>query len=230
MLFALAKEDYERLSFEYVDLAPFSDKVDIDLFAKDLRNLIAPFYGLTLKNVNLGRILLSSAGVAARHGLTVPTELMLFFKSVIAIEGLGKRIQPDFDFLQYSLEFADELIKAHYEPTKLLAELTQVARESKSLINALPRQLHFLFRKWNSPDYSSKIHIQNFDDLRKTLESSVNLIFLGILIAALIMSASFILVYPTESRLGGIPAFSFIGYFLAICLSVIAFFNFMRKS
>jgi ubiquinone biosynthesis protein len=230
MLFALAKEDYERLAFEYVDLAPFCDRVDVDVFAKDLRNLIAPYYGLTMKNMNMGKILLSSAGVAARHGLVVPTELMLFFKSVIAIEGLGKRIKNDFDFLHYALEFADELVKTHYEPSKILNELTQVVRESKSLINALPRQLHFLFRKWNSPDYAQKISIQNFPELQKTIESSVSLIFLGILIAALVLSSSFILVHPDGNLLGGIPAFSFVGYFIAICLSVIAFFNYIKRS
>src|SRR5207253_1470644 len=101
---ALSREDYDRLAYEYVDLAPFTDKVNVDLFAKDLRELIAPYYGLTLKNVNLGKILLSSSGVAARHHLTLPTELMLFFKSIVSIESIGRRITPDFDFLKYAIE------------------------------------------------------------------------------------------------------------------------------
>lgn len=229
MLYALSKEDYERLAYEYIDLAPFSDKVNADLFAKDLRDLIAPFYGLSLKNVNVGRLLLSSSGIAARHGLSVPTELMLFFKSMVSIEGLGKRIKPDFDFLSYSLEFASELIKVQGEPTKILEDLSQLARESKNLISGLPRQLHFMFRKWNSPDYASKINIQNLDDFRKSFELSFNLLFLGIIIAALLLSSSFILVHPSSDLLGGIPAFSFIGYFLAVFLSVIAFFNYIKK-
>ena len=72
MLLALSKEDYERMAYEYVDLAPFTDRVNIDLFAKDLRELIAPYFGLTLKNVNLGKILMKSSGIAARHHLQVP--------------------------------------------------------------------------------------------------------------------------------------------------------------
>ncbi|RYZ61497.1 MAG: AarF/ABC1/UbiB kinase family protein, partial [Proteobacteria bacterium] len=91
MLLALAREDYERMAYEYVDLAPFTDKVSVDLFAKDLRELIAPYFGLTLKNVNLGRILMTSSSIAAQHHLSVPTELMLFFKSIVSIEGLGRK-------------------------------------------------------------------------------------------------------------------------------------------
>ena len=43
MLIALSKEDYERLAYEYIELAPFSEHVDVDVFARDLRNLMAPF-------------------------------------------------------------------------------------------------------------------------------------------------------------------------------------------
>ncbi len=229
MFLALSKEDYDRLAFEFADLAPFSETVDVDVFAKDLRDLIAPFYGLTLQNVNLGKILLSSAGVAARHGLVVPTELMLFFKSLVSVEGLGKRIQADFDILNYALDFAVEMSKNNFDPQKMLTGFSQLARESKSLLNSMPRQLHFMLRRLNSPDYASKIHIKNLDDLRKSVETSFNLLFLGIIMAALLGSASFILVQPTTNQLGGIPAFSFIGYFLAICLGIIAFFNYIKK-
>src|SRR5437868_7906127 len=37
MLLALSREDYDRLAYEYVDLAPFTDTVNVDLSAKDLR-------------------------------------------------------------------------------------------------------------------------------------------------------------------------------------------------
>ncbi len=55
MLLALSKEDYERMAYEYVDLAPFTDRVHVDLFAKDLRELIAPYFGLTLEKCELGK-------------------------------------------------------------------------------------------------------------------------------------------------------------------------------
>jgi len=229
MLFAFSKEDYDRLAYEYIDLAPFSDKVNVDLFAKDLRDLIAPYYGLTLKNVNLGRVLLSSSSIAAKHGLTVPTELMLFFKSVVSVEGLGKRIKSDFDFLTYSLEFASDLMKSYYEPNRMLGDLNQLARESRSLINGLPRQIHFLLRKISSPNYSSKIQLPELKEVKKSIELSFNLLFLGIIIGSLILSASVLALHPSEQMIAGVPTLSFFGYLIAVFLGVISFFNYIRK-
>lgn len=229
MLLALSREDYERLAYEYVDLAPFTDKVNIDLFAKELRELIAPYYGLTLRNVNLGKILMKSSRIAAKHHLQVPADLMLFFKSIVAIEGMGRKIQKDFDFLQYSLEFAGEIVKTQFGPDRMFSEVSQVMRESKALINALPRQLHFFLRKINSPEHAFQIRIKEIKDLKRAVESSFNLLFLGIIIAALILSSSYVLVHPVQSQMLGMPTFSFIGYVAALILSLIAFWNYIRK-
>ncbi len=229
MLLALAKEDYERLAYEYVDLAPFTDKVNVDLFAKDLRELIAPYFGLTLKNVNLGKILMKSSGIAARHHIQVPTDLMLFFKSIVAIEGMGRKIHKDFDFLQYSMQFAEELAKNQFGPSRFMNDMSQMARESKMFINALPRQLNFFLRKINSPDHAFHLKIGEIKELKRAVESSFNLLFLGVIIASLILSASFIFVHNTENHIAGMPTMSFIGYLIAGALGMIAFLNYIRK-
>lgn len=231
MLVALSKEDYERLAYEYVDLAPFTDQVNVDLFAKELRQLIAPYYGLTLKNVNLGKLLMSSSSVAARHNLTLPTELMMFFKSIVAIEGIGRKIDKDFDFLQHSLEFASELVKNQFDTGKVTHDLLQVVRESKSFLNALPRQLNFLIRKLNSPHHYFQIELRGLMDLKKAIEVSFNLLFLGIIIAALILSGSIIMTnsQAIESNLWGLPTATLTMYIIAAALSFVGVINYFKK-
>jgi ubiquinone biosynthesis protein len=229
MLLALSKEDYERLAYEYVDLAPFTDQVNIDHFARDLRNLIAPYFGLTLKNVNLGKILMSTSAIASHHKLSVPAELMLFFKSLVSIEGLGRKLIVDFDFLKYSLEFATEIIKNQYEPNRMINDAGQLAREAKSFFNTLPRQLHFLIRKLNAPEHTFKLKVTGFEEIKKAIESSFNLLFLGIIIGSLILSASFLSVHESPNHMWGLPTISFAGYLIAAILSIAAFVNYIKK-
>ncbi|OFZ31686.1 MAG: ubiquinone biosynthesis protein [Bdellovibrionales bacterium RIFCSPHIGHO2_01_FULL_40_29] len=230
MLLALSKEDYLRLAYEYVDLAPFSETVNVDQFAKELQSLISPYYGLTTKHMNIGKILMSSASVAAAHGLSVPAELMMFFKSIISIEGLGQRIVPDFDFLKYTLSMVGEVAQHQFQPAKFIDEAGLLLRESRGFLNSLPRQLNLILRRLNSPDHRSRIDVQGLDDFRRSIESSFNLLFLGIVIAALIISSS--LIYPTQVHwtLAGMPGISLIGYILAIVFGVVAVINYFKKS
>jgi ubiquinone biosynthesis protein len=229
MLVALSKEDYERLAYEYVDLAPFTDVINVDLFARDLRELIAPYFGLTLKNVNMGRLLMGSASVAARHGLIVPSELMLFFKSLVAIEGLGRRINPDFDFLSTAIEYSGEIISKQYAPTKLTDQLSSVARETHQLLNGLPRQTSMLLKKLNSPHHAFHWHLQNLGDLLRSLENSFSLLFLGVVIAALIISASIVAAPSAQNSIHELPALSLILFGFAGLLGVLGFYHYIRK-
>lgn len=230
MLIALSKEDYTRLAYEYVDLAPISDQVNVDLFAKELQSLISPYYGLTTKHVNLGKILMSSAGIAAEYGLSIPTELMLFFKSIVSVEGLGQKITPDFDFLQLTLTMISDVANHQFQPTKFVDEAHILLRESRGFLNSLPRQLNMILRRMNSPDHKTRIYIEGAEELRKTILVSFNLLFLGIIIAALIVSSSLIYPHETHWKIAGMPALSLIGYAMAAALGIAAFINYIKKS
>ena len=230
MMLALSKEDYTRLAYEYVDLAPFTDKVNVDLFAKELQSLISPYYGLSMKHVNIGKILMSSSSLAAQHGLLVPTELMLYFKSIVSIEGLGQKVAADFDFLNYALSMVGELAQHQFQPTKFADEAQILLRESRGFLNSLPRQLNLILRRMNSPDYKTRLHIEGVDELKRSIEISFNLLFLGIIMAALILASSMIYPHPTEWVVGGMPGLSLLGYIIAGALGIVAFFNYIKKS
>ncbi|MGZ3692166.1 MAG: ABC1 kinase family protein [Pseudobdellovibrio sp.] len=230
MLLALSKEDYTRLAYEYVDLAPFSDEVNVDLFAKELQSLISPYYGLTMRHMNIGKILMSSSSLAAQHGLSIPTELMLYFKSIVAIEGLGQKITPDFDFLQFTLTMVSEVAQHQFQPMKFVDEAQLLLRESRGFLNSLPRQLNLILRRMNSPDYRTKMHVDGVDDLKRSIEISFNLLFLGIIIGALIISSALIYPHPSVWVIAGMPGLSVVGYLLAGILGVISVINFIKKS
>jgi len=230
MLLALSKEDYTQLAYEYVDIAPFSDSVNVDLFAKELQSLIAPYYGLTTKHINVGRILMSSSSVAARHGLSIPTELMMFFKSIVSIEGLGQKIMPDFDFLQNTLLMIGEVAQNQFQPTKFVDEATFLFRESRGFLKTLPRQLNLMVRRMNTPGYRSKVQVEGFEEFRRSFEISFNLLFLGIIIAALILSSSLIYNHESSWMVKGMPGLSLVGYVIAAALGIVAFINYIKKS
>ncbi|MGE0764153.1 MAG: ABC1 kinase family protein [Bdellovibrionales bacterium] len=229
MLVALAEEDYDRLAYLYFDLAPYIEGVDVDRFARDLRDLIAPYFGLTLKHVNVGRLLLDSTAVAARHGLILPSELVLFFKSIVTIEGMGRIIMGDFDFMTYALEFASDLVKARHESTKLLKEAALMSRDVNALLSVLPRQLRQLFRRVNSPDWQLKLSVGELSGLQRSMEKSANLNFLGLVIAGLTISSALFWQHPGETWVLGLPLLSAITLGLAGFLTLLAFYNYIKR-
>lgn len=229
MFIALYTEDYDRLACEYVEVAPYSDQVDVDRFAKDLQDILAPYFGLTMKNVNLGRLLMDSTAVAARYQLVLPSELILFFKSIVTVEGMGRMIMPDFNLLDHALEFAEDLMRARYAPERIREDLSHFSRDSAVFFKAMPRQLHQFMRKVNHPGFAFRLSLVELEELKRSIETSSNIIFLGLIIGALILSASALMFLPSGPTIVQLPVASAIGYSLAGLLGLVAFYNYIKK-
>jgi ubiquinone biosynthesis protein len=193
----------------------------VDLFARDLRDLIAPYYGLTLKHVNVGKLLLDSTSIAARYHLQMPAELIMFFKSIMTIEGMGRVIVKDFNFLAYSLEFAAELVQSRTEPAKIMRDLSGVGRDVNALLATLPRQLKQLMRRASSPDFSIRLDFKQIDEIKKSQKSSAQTVFFGIVIAALILGGSIVQTFGQNHDWFGLPALAVVQFSAAILLLLI---------
>lgn len=227
ILTTLVSEDYDRLAYEYLDLTPYAGHIDVDKLAHDLRDLIAPYYGLTLQDINLGKILMSSATVAAQHRLTLPSELILFFKSLINTEALGRLLAQDFDFLSHYMSFVQPLMRSHYSTSRLGKDLAYTARDVNALLSHLPRQLRQVLRRLNNPNLAIKLQVRELYFLKRSLDNSANIVFLGLVIGSCILGAS--MLYVADLMSDRAPTLSFIGYGVAAVLGLVAVVNYIKK-
>ncbi len=216
MLLAISREDYDRLATEYIQLSPYSDRINAEVFARELRDLVAPYLGLSSAQFNVGMILLKSSGLSQQHGVSLPTELVLFFKSMIAVEGMGRRIKNDFDFVNYTIEMSNEVIKTQLEPFRISSELERLGMESRELLFSLPKQLNFLLRRINSPSTSLKLNIQNIEDIQNSILRLAHLSFWGLIIASLILASA--LSAQMKLQWSEISSVSWVGFAMAITL------------
>lgn len=224
MFVSLFNEDYDRLALEYIDLAPYNEKTHIEEFARELRSLLGPYFGLTMKNVNLGKLLMDSTSLAAKYHVSLPPDLILFFKSIVTVEGMGRQLVDDFDLLPYTMEFSRDLLQMQLDPQKLLSDLGGFTRDSYRLLESTPRQIHQLLRKLNNPDLAVKFELKNLKSLQKSVEASGHLVFLGLVIASLILSASLM-----PEGLGSNSVLRIAFYSLAFLLSFYAFVEYIRR-
>jgi ubiquinone biosynthesis protein len=229
MFLALANEDYDRLAYEYIELSTQSVDVDREAFARDLRALLSPFFGLTLKSVNMGKMLLDSSSIAFKHQVYLPSELLLFFKSIVTIEGLGRTIKEDFDILPYVYDFSTEIIKLKYDPGMLAAELTGFYREMISLARIVPSELKNYLRKVNTPGYAKPIEIHGLDEMNRLFSNIARLIFFSILNASLIIGGALCAGLPNMPAYYGVSLLSWVLFGIATLFGFVAFYHYVKK-
>lgn len=228
MFVALANEDYDRLAYEYLELSTQSLDVDRAEFARDLRMLLSPFFGLSMCSVNLGKLLIDSASISFRHKVYLPSELLLFFKSIVTLEGLGKSVK-DFDLLPYVYDFSSEIVRLKYDPMLFVDDLGSMSREWTSLFRILPSDAKNILRKMNHPDYAKKIELKDLDSLSLLFSQMGYLVFFAILIGSLVIGASLSAGFTHVPLYYGMPVLTWVLYGLAAFMGLFAFYHYIRR-
>lgn len=229
MFVALATEDYDRLAFEYIELSTQSVDVDREEFGRDLRLLLSPFFGLNLKSVNMGKMLIDSAAVAFKHKVYLPSELLLFFKSIVTIEGLGRLIKEDFDILPYVYEYSAEIAKIKYDPISLVSDLGFFSREMSSLLRILPSEFKNHLRKTNNPKYAKPIEIVGLQEFQKVLSQISYLMFFAMIVCSLVIAGAICASLEHVNLYYGLPFISWIFFGLATGFGFMAFYHYIKR-
>ncbi len=229
MFLALVSEDFDALVYEYLEIGIPAGKIDIDHFSKQVREAVEPYFGLPLKDVNVGRMLLDLTILASQHGLRMSQDLMLVCKAIVTIEGMGRSIDPDFDIVKGMSEFAKVLLEARYNMERLSKELFYLVRDVTSLVQHAPRQLRLILKKLSSDEWVTRIKIEDIEYLDRAMTRGRKLLSLSIITACVVVSATLLLIFHKGTTFLGLSTLGLLGFVFAIVLIFLYFVSYFRK-
>jgi ubiquinone biosynthesis protein len=222
MVTALISEDYETLCYYYAELGASESSIDFEGFQREVRNTLAPFMGLALDELNLGKILIDATRIATKYNIKVPGDWMLVFKAIVTIEGMGRTLDPSFDMMASGRELIGELVKNQYSVQRLGKQAFWLAKDFSALLEVLPRQLRWMFKKFSSNDFALEIRVPELDTVRRQLDANSRRQTFGLVGAGLCMAAALSLQFAGAAahRVGDYPMVAVIlfGFGAALCV------------
>jgi ubiquinone biosynthesis protein len=106
---------------------------DREALTAALANLLARYPQPRLGDMPTSRIVLELAGLLRTHRLHLPLQLSLLLKTVMMADGLGRRLDPDFDLLGMLKPFVHRMVLRSMGPSAMLRRLTNVVQEAVEL-------------------------------------------------------------------------------------------------
>ncbi len=223
MFLALLTEDYETLCYQYAELGISGPSVDFDAFQREVRNAISPYVGLSITDVNSGKILIEATKIAAKYNIKIPGDWMIVFKAILTTEGMGRTLDPEFDLLATGKELVKDLVKNQYSMQRLSRDFLWVAKDVATLLQVLPRQIRWMFRKFNSNDFAFEIKSPDLENLRHQLDINGRRVSASVLVAGLFVASSIALQHASGHKIWDYPIFSVI-YFVIGCFVLLRLF------
>ena len=225
LLLSLAKEDYEGMVNYYLELADPSPSLDIKQFQHDVANAVAPFVGLSLKQTQNGALLWDLARIAAKHNTPFPQDLIIFVKTLATLEGVGARLDPEFNVMLQIEEFAGELMRDLYSPRRLQDQALAIGRDLTSLLRYAPIQTRRLLNAALDGQLRLVFSSSDLLKLTRSVDRSGSRIAIAMIIAALLIGSS-ILTYASASNqpstgiigIGGFVLAGLLGFYIVISI------------
>lgn len=143
---AIGQEDFESMCQYFVELASPGPEFDLDGFQHDIINAVAPYMGLRLGALNSGKLLWDLAKIAAKHGAPMPSELIVFMRTLASFEGIGLQLDPNFDLMGVAKKFTAQLAKDLYSTESLKQNALIIARDMATLARQAPFQMRRLLK------------------------------------------------------------------------------------
>jgi len=228
LLLCLAREDYEGMVSYYLELADPSPTLDIKQFQHDVANAVAPFVGLSLKQTQSGALLWELARIAAKHNTPFPQDLIVFVKTMATLEGVGTRLDPDFNIMTQIEEFAGDLIADMYSPKRIQEHAMSIGRDVANLMRHAPIQTRRLLNAALEGQLKLTINSPEVIKLTRSIDRIGSRIAVAMIIAALLIGSS-ILTYAANPTQISIGLFGAGGFILAGVLGVYIIFSMIRS-
>ncbi len=171
MFLALVTEDYEALVAEYLHLSPpqsgSRSSTNLELLEREVSQVFAPYYGLPLKDIPAGKLLMEATHIAFQYRVSLPQDLVLVFKSIMTLEGIGRSLDPNFDLLGSASHFTQRAVWDLYDPKKLGKDALFLLRDWARLLEKFPRQISETLRQIEAGEIKVNIHQAHGDKMAR---------------------------------------------------------------
>lgn len=229
ILLAIIKRDVDEVISLLLYSGEITDNLNIRALKRDLSEFIDSYYEIPLREVAVGRMLLEFIEIITTYHIKFQPDLALLAKALVAIEGMGRELDPEFDMVEHLRPFMEKAIKERKSPGQMLKEAGEYFMSYVNLTKNLPRDLKEILNRINRNKFKIDLEHRGLDRLIRELDKSSNRLSSSLIITALIVGSSLIMQTDKGPQLMGFPVFAFLGYTVAGFIGLWLVFAILRS-
>jgi ubiquinone biosynthesis protein len=215
LLLAISSNRGAEVADACVRMSEVLERFDPDRFTREISTLVAAVHDASASDINTGQLIFTVINVANNNDLRAPAELTMLAKTMLHLDSITRKLDPDFDPKLVIRDYAEQLIsqklKQKFSPRNFypaLLDLNQLAMD-------LPHRAREIIDQTATGKLAFGIKISQAEEFLSGMHKIANRITVGVVIAALLISSSLMMRVPTGFLIFGYPGLAVLGYLLA---------------
>lgn len=128
IIIGFIRKDYHRVAEVHFEAGYVPADQDVDEFARALRAVGEPIFGMDASRISMGRLLSYLFEVTERFGMETRTELILLQRTMVVVEGVSRSLNPHINIWEVARPVVETYIAENIGPKALLRDLAKTAR------------------------------------------------------------------------------------------------------
>jgi predicted unusual protein kinase regulating ubiquinone biosynthesis (AarF/ABC1/UbiB family) len=182
---------------------------------REIADLVGRFHRATMREMNVGRVMLEMSRGGNRHGLKMSPDLALLGKTLLHLDEIGRVLNPDFDATASMRRNATSLMQRRMLKSATPSNVFAAALEVREFAERLPRRVNKILDSLAANDLKFKVEVIDQGSIIEGLQKVANRIALGLVLAALIVGAAMLMRVPTTVTIFGYPGLAMVLFLTA---------------
>jgi len=215
-------EDAAHVAIGIGDKLPDFDEKE---YVREVSQLIALHQGVTVEQIDTGRVILELIRQAGLTGLRLPAELTLLGKTLLNLDIVATVLAPDADFNGIIRENASDIMRKRLVKSATPGNVFSTVLEMNEFVQRLPVRLNRVLDKVAENELSLRVDAFDEVQLMEGMQKIANRITLGLVLAALILGAAMLMRVETSFRIFGYPGLAMLLFLAAVIGGVLLAYN-----
>jgi ubiquinone biosynthesis protein len=202
---------------------------NIERLEYDVTEFIEEYDLSMLKQINVGDVLKRFAYIVTEHDLRIPPGFYLLLKALITIEGVGSKLDPNFNLTKELEPFVKKLLRENPRLRYLPFDVYFTLLDMASLLKDLPFEIKDIVRVVKRGDLRIQFEHQGLEPLFAKSDQLVNRLVFALVLASLIVGSSVVIHSGIPPRIYDIPIIGIGGFAVAGLIGFGLLFSMIRQ-
>lgn len=224
LVIALMRKKTDDVVKSIMQMGIVPENIDVMSLRADVDRLYEKYYDVALSTTSLAQVIGDLFAVAYRHHIRIPSDLTLLGKTLLTMEGMVVKLDPEISILKVAEPFGKRLLMERYDPKNVAGSVWDQLLEMGGFVNDLPKTLNEISLLLKKGKVKQEISFPDSDRILNKLNRisnriafsisllSFSIIFMGLIIGSTLSgkTSTFLLKIPTVEIGFGVTVFMFL--------------------
>ena len=229
LIYHLTQRDEEKAALDILLMTNFSSDVNKDSFIKDMSNVVNSYMYATLEELEIKELFSDIVSLISKYDVSFKNDYYLFFKSIVTIEGVGRRLNPSFNAIEEIRPAITAFYREQLSFKNMFQKVKNLPKDLVDLLYYTPNAFKELIEQLKKGKFKIELQHIGLQEIESTIEKSFNRLTVSIIVASLLIGPSLILHAKTPPLIYNIPLFGIVGFSVASLMGIVLAYSIYKR-